>query len=180
MTQVISTQEKKYFLTWVLQNVRFNDREAYWLLNYIVTHEAILKKIKIVEQVEKTPRGIKFSDVRQTAPAFQMFKHHLILEHGEQIFHEMRSNMMFDLYLEFNLENSWQNPELIRVLEDNPYASWNTHALELEKNPEVLNELEARFNEQALRNAIDEALEEGNSQLFTELSEKLNKQLKEL
>ncbi|MGX7029934.1 YpiB family protein [Vagococcus zengguangii] len=174
---MISTEEKKLFLTWVLQNIRFNDREAYWLINYIVTHETVLKKVKIIEQVEKTPRGIKFSDIKQKEPAFQMFKHHLTFDHGEQIFHEIRANVLFDLYLEFNLEDAWKNEELMRVLEDNPYAPWNEQVY-VKANHNVLDELEATFNEQSIREAIDLALEQGNHQRFNELSQVLNRQLK--
>ncbi|MGX6961144.1 YpiB family protein [Vagococcus xieshaowenii] len=174
---MIPTDDKKLFLTWVLQNIRFKDREAYWLLNYIVTHDNVLKKVRIVEHVEKTPRGIKFSDLKQKEPAFQMFKHQLVFEHGEQIFHEIRSNLLFDLFLEFNFEEGWKNEALLSVLEDNPYAPWNEQVAKGERHT-VLNELEATFNEQVLREAIDLALEQGDIARFESLSECLNTKTK--
>ena len=55
----VSLSEKKKFLTWLVNTVPFGRREVLWILNYLLTHDAILNNVHFVENVEKTDRGIR-------------------------------------------------------------------------------------------------------------------------
>lgn len=50
----VSLSEKKKFLTWLVNTVPFGRREVLWILNYLLTHDAILNNVHFVENVEKT------------------------------------------------------------------------------------------------------------------------------
>ncbi|PQC07891.1 hypothetical protein CUM91_15235, partial [Enterococcus faecalis] len=52
----VSLSEKKKFLTWLVNTVPFGRREVLWILNYLLTHDAILNNVHFVENVEKTDR----------------------------------------------------------------------------------------------------------------------------
>lgn len=169
-------EDKKRFITWVSQNIRFEEREAYWLLGYLLSNDHVMRKVRIVEHVETTPRGIRFAEAGESGySAYEMFKHTQSFEYAEQIFHEMRFNNQFDLYLEFIFEDSWKNQLYLAVLEDNPYYSWNTDNLAPlnESTESYLDQLEKNFEMKEIKEKIDQALEEGDVATFNELSEYL-------
>ncbi|MDU3405334.1 MAG: YpiB family protein, partial [Enterococcus faecalis] len=47
----VSLSEKKKFLTWLVNTVPFGRREVLWILNYLLTHDAILNNVHFVENV---------------------------------------------------------------------------------------------------------------------------------
>lgn len=72
----VSLSEKKKFLTWLVNTVPFGRREVLWILNYLLTHDAILNNVHFVENVEKTDRGIRVvADGLGKEPLLLLSKH---------------------------------------------------------------------------------------------------------
>ena len=177
---MVNLTDKKRFLNWLVSHVSFSRREVSWILNYLATHEAILDQVHFVEHVEKTPRGIMIQTTETPEPIALYIEGRRFVD-TDQIFHDMRLNWKKPLYLECLLPKSWSNELYLGVLEDNPYHSWNESM-----DSEMLEKIDLFFSkedyEQKLNDLyeqVDQALEEGNQELFYELSEQVNQLITE-
>lgn len=169
---MIQLESKKKFLQWTLENLTFDERETYWLIGYLLSHDKVLEKVRFVEHAETTPRGICFADTSFEKLPFEMYKYTLSFDHAEQIFHELRVHWKYDLFIEFFFEDQWKNELYLSVLEDNPHYSWNTYDLGgLDPlTMDYLSLLEEKFEMKELRLKIDQALENKDMREFERLS----------
>lgn len=163
------------FLKWFTQNYVLKRRESLWILDYLYNHDMMLKKTHFVERVEETPRGIYMTVKDNQKPAFRFYKNGHTFKDAMQAFHEVRLNWSSHLYIEVDFENSWQSPEYLRVLEDNPYAKWNDTIPEelIETIDDALTYETLLYGRQQIMNAIDKALTNGYENEFEELTNKL-------
>lgn len=173
----IDVADKKEFLTWLVHNVSFSQREIFWILNYLINHEAILSNVHFVEQVDKTTRGIRIHSVEMEKEPIVLYLQEQQFSDTDQIFHEIRMNWNKPLYLECIFEDAWQNSHYISILEDNPFASWND-----QMDEELLNNINNYFAQrekeatiQLLYEQIDGSLEDENIEAFLELTAELNR-----
>lgn len=169
-----ATKDKRIYLIWCMQHLKFPRRETYWLLDYLLNHPALLEHIHFVEDAAKTERGLILYTKPTSAPMI------LTLEGQEftdvdQIFHEIRLHWKQALYVEIIFEAQWQTPLYLGVLEDNPAHSWNTTIDEdvLENVDESLREFADEAKKTELLDLIDDALEQGDEELFLKLSTQL-------
>lgn len=170
-------EKKIAFLEWLSEEVQFDRREVYWILNYLKNHPSILKKVVIVEHAAKTPRGLVITNSCNQEPMTLYLNQHLFTD-ADQIFHEVRINWKEALYLEIDLPNCWQISQYLAVLEDNPFYRWNDALKEgsFLAIEEELTQLTTLFTREALLEAIDLSLENDNHEEFL----KLTTQLKQL
>ena len=173
----VSLSEKKKFLTWLVNTVPFGRREVLWILNYLLTHDAILNNVHFVENVEKTDRGIRVVADGLGKEPLLLFIQAQEFTDPEQIFHEIRMNWRKALYLECVFPEAWQKSQYLSVLEDNPFAPWNEQV-----DQEVARAIDQYFKQEEqtqrmalLKAQIDDALETGNKEAFLELSDELNR-----
>lgn len=171
----IDIKDKKKFLTWLITHEFFVRREVSWILNYLVTHDAILNKVRFVESAKSTPRGICVKSSSVSDQSITLFLNDRTYQDSDQIFHEIRFNWKNPLYLECVFPESWNNPFYLAVLEDNPYHKWNDSLDE-----EMVERVDAFFKQEELENQIqqlyqeiDLALENNDQAVFKELTEKV-------
>lgn len=176
MSVQISLETKKEFLSWFLDYHQLKRREAMWILNYLMTHEAVLNKIHFVEAVETTPRGMSLAAIGTEAEPFQFYKDGLVFDDPEQGFHEIRLNWGEQLYVGLSFKDQWKSPEYIAVLEDNPYHRWNDSVSDAIKQDvdHALVKFDLERRKVELTPRINSALEDGNRELFDELSKEWN------
>lgn len=174
---MIDVAEKREFLVWLINHVSFQRREVIWILNYLINHEAILRNVHIVEQALETKRGLVIRDISQRAEPMVFAVEGHQFSNSDQIFHEIRLHWQQPLYLECVFPDSWQNPQYLSVLEDNPVLSWNDTVSE-----KIVSEVEDFLKKQAdeaqlnlLKKQIDLALEDGDKEAFLTLSDELNR-----
>lgn len=167
-------QEKQAALRWCLEHLHFQRREIYWILNYLLTHPAILKNVHFVEQAGITQRGLVIHAETTTAPMYLTVTGQEFTD-AEQIFHEIRFHWDTPLYLEIIFAKTWQTAPYVGVLEDNPEHSWNGTVDENLKSlvDDRLTALEAAYTKEQLWEEIDEALENGDQEKFQQLSTQL-------
>lgn len=171
---MIDVSTKREFIQWLVKTIKFPKREVYWLLNYLVTHDTVLENIHFVEQVEKTSRGLRFSS-EEGKETMVLFLNQQAFTNPEQIFHEVRMNWREELYIECDFPDNWYYPQYVSVLEDNPYASWNSQAdVTLQQQvEEFLAQEKLGYEIQSLYKAIDQALEDQDTTAFYTLTEQL-------
>ncbi|WP_314059479.1 YpiB family protein [uncultured Vagococcus sp.] len=171
----ISVDEKKAFIAWLNDHVDFGRREVYWILNYLVNHAAILAKVTFVENANKTPRGVRISQAGSEVEGLELYLNGRTFTDSEQVFHELRMNWKKELFMEISFDHSWNSPEYLAVLADNPFYSWND-TVDSEVEQSVLEALakEQKSNELIeLYHEIDQALESGNQAEFQRLTSSL-------
>ncbi|WP_165005869.1 MULTISPECIES: ReoY family proteolytic degradation factor [unclassified Enterococcus] len=176
---LIDVREKKNFLTWMVNHVSFSRREVFWILNYLANHEAILNNVHFVEGANQAERGLQISDLSFDGEPMKLFLQGKEFTDTDQIFHEIRLNWKKPLYVECLFEQSWQTREYLSILEDNPYATWDSSISEedAEQIEQYFQEKEQEAKLKRLYAQIDQALEEGNKEAFLELSDEVNRQI---
>lgn len=175
MNTRIQLKEKKQFIKWLLGRYQMKRRESMWILNYLLNHDIVLNKAKFVEQVDKTPRGIRMATIGTDDPAFKFYKEGQEFQDPEQAFHEVRLNWHTDLYVEVVFQDAWSSKEYLSILEDNPYAKWNdaiTEELSMEVD-EAIERFQLLERRQELLKEIDLALEDEERESFIELTHEL-------
>lgn len=174
---VVNLKQKREFIMWLHDNVNFSRRDVYWLLNYLLNHKAILEQVVFVEDAEATPRGLKVTAASlgdQNEP-LELYLQQRTFTDPEQVFHELRMNWKQQLYLEVVFPSSWENPQYLAVLEDNPFHPWNEH-LDKESGKRLkaaLKTEELQQHREQLLDQIDQALESGDQLEFVRLTEDL-------
>lgn len=173
----VELQQKKFFLKWSMHHFLFPQREVYWILNYLINHPLILRESHFVEQVEQTPRGLKI-DVdggQPSEPILQLYLNGHQFTSTDQIFHEIRLNQKKPLYIEFAFHQSWQTPEYLGVLEDNPYCRWNDQVSDetYQQVDDYLDHLRKEHRLDELHQEIDMALEQKDWGKLSFLAEEL-------
>lgn len=172
---IINVSEKKEFLSWLVNNISFNQREILWILNYLINHEAILTNVHFVEEADRTARGLKITATDVSDEPIKLIVEQKEFYDTDQIFHDIRLNWKSPLYVECIFKGSWQNAHYLSILEDNPYARWNEQVSE-----ETVKEIQEYFEQEEkqakialLYQQIDLALEENNHEVFFKLSKEL-------
>lgn len=171
----ITLAQKKNFLAWFVTSQTFNRREVSWLVNYLISHEAILNNVHIVEKAQDTPRGLVIQTMDFSDIPILLFKDQVEFVDVDQIFHEIRFHWQDDLYLECRFKDAWQESIYLGVLEDNPYASWN-ETLDPQFDRQVddyFDELARESQKKELLLRINQALEENDEATFAQLSSEL-------
>lgn len=171
----VSLEAKKEFLGWFLDRHQLKQREAMWILNYLLNHDIVLNKVHFVETVETTPRGMLMSTIGTDGESFSFYKDGILFNDPEQAFHEVRLNWHEDIYVELIFRDPWKTSQYLAVLEDNPYHKWNDFiSVELENEVKhALNTLTLNHKKQQVMQQIDQALETDDRDQFLQLSNEL-------
>lgn len=169
---MIELSAKKSFLSWLIQSVPLKKRESYWILNYLINHEAILKRVSFVDQALSTPRGLQITDQTVDGEGLVLIREGKRIESAEEIFFDIRKHRKEPLFVEFIFQGQHVANEYLNVLEDNPYKPF-----EDEHQEEFYLELDLFLNNQAkefklnyLSEQIDLALIENDQLKFQQLT----------
>ncbi len=169
---MIELSDKKNFLSWLVQSIALKQRESYWIINYLINHEAILNRVSFVHGALNTPRGILITDQTVSGVGLEMVMKEKQLFQAEEIFYEIRNNRKEKLFLEIEFEEMHESMLYQTILEENDYLP-----VDKEEQNAFFNELDKYFEKEStktklsqLENAIDLALEENNQALFTKLT----------
>lgn len=180
MSASVSIEDKKNFLTWVLNHLKFKRRESVWILHYLLGHKSVLENVHFVNGAKFCPRGLIMSTTCSDHIPFRYYKSHIVTTDPEKAFHDIRLNCDQKLYLELNFKQAYQNTQYVSVIEENPFIPEDFFlSVEDKQNAnQLLNQSVYRFQKTQLKAEIDAALDCGDKRKFLELSQAL-KQLEE-
>lgn len=171
---MIELADKKRFVSWLIQCVTLKKRESYWILNYLLNHDAILNRVSFVQGALNTPRGILMTDQSiLTGPGLEMSKQKHLVHEADQIFYDIRKNRKEVLFIEVIFDGMEESNYYLSVLEENQYQPIDA-GFEKEFSDSLaifLEEEEKNYRIKKLSEAIDKALEEKNEQLFLKLTD---------
>ncbi|WP_277673414.1 ReoY family proteolytic degradation factor [Piscibacillus halophilus] len=171
----VSTNQKRVFIKWYLDNYKTERREMVWLLEYILKREHILQNIHFVFEAHLCPRSIIISTDDEVKRPFRYYKDHVVTTDVDKAFHDIRLNPDETMYVEIIFDGNRQSVEYAEVLEDNPYLP-DDYYLENEDYiflENILEESSHHSKINILKNKIDYALDIGDVQSFNKWSKEL-------
>ncbi|MGR3764823.1 ReoY family proteolytic degradation factor [Rossellomorea sp. NS-SX7] len=177
MTTPVSVNEKKEFIRWFLNRYQLKRRECVWILNYLMSHDQLMKKVHFVEESQYCPRGLVMSTHCVEDVPFRFYKENIMTTDAEKSFHDIRLNKDEDIYIQLNFSKANSSYQFAAVLEENPFMP--KYLLINEKDrivaEQFLKESLHSFQKNRLLDAIDRALDEGDKESFNRLTKELNK-----
>jgi uncharacterized protein YpiB (UPF0302 family) len=177
MTTPVSVNEKKEFIRWFLNRYQLKRRECVWILNYLMSHDQLMKKVHFVEESQYCPRGLVMSTHCVEDVPFRFYKENIMTTDAEKSFHDIRLNKDEDIYIQLNFSKANASYQFAAVLEENPFMP--KYLLINEKDrivaEQFLKESLHSFQKNRLLEAIDRALDNGDKGTFNKLTEELNK-----
>lgn len=175
----VSVNEKKEFIRWFLNNYQLKRRECVWILNYLMSHDQLLRKVHFVEQAQYCPRGIIMSTHCVDDVPFRFYKENIMTTDAEKSFHDIRLNKDRDIFIQLNFKYCYHSPQYHAVLVENTYLP--KHLQINEKDQKIaerfLMQTIVDFQKNKLLEEIDNALDCNDKENFLMLTEKLNKLL---
>lgn len=177
LTTPVSVNEKKDFIRWFLNHFQLKRRESVWILNYLMSHDQLMKKVHFVEEAQYCPRGLIMSTHCVDDVPFRFYKQHIMTTDAEKSFHDIRLNRNEDIFIQLNFRGAYLSPHYVAVMEENPYMPERLVISEQDRElaEKFLLESMKKFQKERLLEAIDQALERGDRQAFYHLTQQLKK-----
>jgi uncharacterized protein YpiB (UPF0302 family) len=176
MATPVSVNEKKDFIRWFLNRYQLKRRECVWILNYLMSHDQLMKKLHFVEEAQYCPRGLVMSTHCVEDVPFRFYKENIMTTDAEKSFHDIRLNRDEDIYIQLNFNKANASYQYAAVLEDNPFMP---KYLQINEKDRIVAEqflehsIESFYKEKLLK-AIDESLDRQDKDEFERLAKKLS------
>ncbi|MTH52161.1 IDEAL domain-containing protein [Bacillus mangrovi] len=176
MMTPVSVHEKKDFIRWFLNHYQLKRRECVWILNYLMSHDALMERVHFVEQAQYCPRGIIMSTHCVEEVPFRFYKENVMTTDAEKSFHDIRLNRDEELYIQINFRSAYQSPQYAAVMETNPFMPKHLNGNEKDRliAERVIETALQTYQKDKLLKMIDEALDRNDKAAFTSLSSQLN------
>lgn len=175
MKTPVSVNEKKDFIRWFLNRYQLKRRECVWILNYLMSHDQLMKKVHFVEEAQYCPRGLIMSTHCVEEVPFRFYKENIMTTDAEKSFHDIRLNKDEDIYIQLNFSKSNASYQYAAVLEENPFMP--KYLLINEKDrivaEQFLKSSIETYQRQKLLDAIDDALDRNDQEAFRKLTSQL-------
>lgn len=175
MTNVVSLDEKKEFIRWVLKGFQMKRREVIWILNYMITNDELLQSTHFVEDAHYCPKAIVLSTTNSVGGVpFRFYHGSIMTADAEKTFHEIRTKPNEDLYIQVNFTSQTAPLPYFNVLEENQYKPKYLKDETVEKEANfIIEESLRQFQENMLLKKIDLALDTKNKKAFLALTSKM-------
>lgn len=177
MASSVPLIEKKTFIRWFLKNFQLKKREGVWILNYLLSEDAILRNVHFVEDAHYTERGIIMSSVEHEGVPFRYYRGKVMTQDAEKCFHDLRLNPQDHFYIQINFPGAYTYINYLSVVERNPFVPHNV-PLTMKDEMTVVQLIENSLfiqQEENILSQIDDALDTGDQERFYELTETLAK-----
>lgn len=177
MASSVPLIEKKTFIRWFLKNFQLKKREGVWILNYLLSEDALLKNVHFVEDAHYTERGIIMSSVDHEGVPFRYYRGKVMTQDAEKCFHDLRLNPQDEFYIQMNFPGAYTYINYLSVVEQNPFVPQHT-PLTMKDEMTVVQVIENSLfiqQEEKLLQQIDEALDTGDQETFYKLTDALAK-----
>ncbi|QPC46689.1 ReoY family proteolytic degradation factor [Mangrovibacillus cuniculi] len=177
MATPVSVNEKKEFIRWFLNHYQLKRRESVWILNYLMSHDDLMKRVHFVEEAQYCPRSIIMSTHCVDEIPFRFYKENVMTTDAEKSFHDIRLYKEDDIYIQLNFRSASACYQFAAVLEDNPFVPKNHRITEKDRIivEQFLRKSLEDYQKQTILDQIDEALDQGDREKFTFLTERLKK-----
>ncbi|KUP06565.1 hypothetical protein Q73_08100 [Bacillus coahuilensis m2-6] len=175
MATPVSVNEKKDFIRWFLNHYQLKRRECVWILNYLMSHDQLMKNVHFVEEAQFCPRGLVMSTHCVDEAPFKFYKENVMTTDAEKSFHDIRLNREEDIYIQLNFKRSKGSYQYVAVLEENPFLPKSLKITEKDRiiAEQFLKNSIHTFQRERLLKEIDKALDRNDVDAFQNLTAQL-------
>lgn len=179
MTAMVSVAAKKDFVRWFLKRYKLKRRECVWILNYLLSHEQLLKNIHFTDEAHYCPRAMIMSTTESESIPFRFYKGNIMTADAEKSFHDLRLYENEKMYIQLNFPNNHTCANYASVREENPFLPDSLRVSETDRwiAKRLAEESITAMNEELLKKGIDEALDKEDKETFIKLSTMLNEMM---
>lgn len=180
MYSQISIYEKKDFIKWFLKKYQLKQREAVWILTYLIENDELLIHTHFVNDAKYCPRAMVLTSTCSNQVPFLFFKGKIMTDNPDKLFHDIRLNPDETLYIQLNFKQAEQAPFYASILEDNPFAPfyWQMRQQDQEISERLIEQFQFDHQKHLLESEIDEALDKKDEIKFLKLVRELEQVLK--
>jgi len=169
-----SLKYKKRFLRWFMNNQLAEDSDVSWFLEDLLIDEHALERIRFVEQIDASPKGIIISTYPEDEP-FVFFKGAVQSDNVYTAYHELQLHEDEPFYVQVKFPEIEKNRLYQILLREERTAERKNKAVATH----LLNHLLQSEKKQLILQKIDWALDTKNAEMFQYYSEQLQEILKE-
>ncbi len=177
MPAMIPVTAKKDFVRWFLKRYKLKRRECVWILNYLLSHDHLLKNVHFTDEAHYCPRAMVMSTTGSESIPFRFYKGNLMTADAEKSFHDLRLHPQDKMYIQLNFPNSHSCANYASVREENPFLPSYLQVSESDRKiaERLLEESVSTNTTEMLMKRVDEALDANDKERFIELSMMLHK-----
>lgn len=117
---MVHVSEKKDFIRWFLHHYELQQKEAAFLLTYLLYNEELLANVHFVEQIPNSNRAIIISATGVEQPAFRFLKNKRIGHDVESAYFDMKTFPSDDVYMGLYYKDRPACPRFAAVMEGIP------------------------------------------------------------
>lgn len=180
MNTTISLGDKKAFIKWLARYRKMKRSESKYILNYLLAdnNHHILSKVHFVEDIPERSRGMVMSTTDTEKIPFRFYNGNSMTADAEKAFNNLRLYPEERMYIQINFTDRFNCTEYLAVLEDIEFSRTNEEGVIIvsEDIERLVSVITASTNRKSLLDEIDKALDNGDEELFMQLSGMLNKQ----
>lgn len=173
----ISLEDKQAFIRWTLENKKMKRRDCAWLLEYLLTHDKILENVRFMEEAHYCQRAIVMSTTETESIPFRFYIGNLMSADTDKVMQEMRIYPEKEMCIQINFSDKYGSAEYLAVMEENKNIPEHLKKETVKISEEIPEDIESLVSEitasngrVSLLNEIDKALDNGNKELFMQLS----------
>lgn len=176
MKAMVPVDAKKDFVRWFLKRYKLKRRECVWILNYLLSHETLLKNVHFTDEAHYCPRAMVISTTKSESIPFRFYKGNLMTADAEKAFHDLRLYEDEKMYIQLNFPKNNLCPNYASVREENPFLPSYLQVSEADKKiaEQLVEESIEKMTEEMLRREIDETLDRNDKERFMMLVDLLN------
>lgn len=176
MGSEVLLEDKKEFIKWLLNNKQMKTEESVWILNYLLYDEEALDIVEFVDSAHPDARWITMSTTDSNKEAFTFQRDGICDSDAEHALHSFDSICDEKIYITIEFPRKYDCPEYIFAVEVCDFKNRMEDDEISEEVNGMIDKVIALANKEYLMEQIDKALDEGDEELFMQLSEMLNEQ----
>ncbi len=173
MKNVITVTDKKQFIKWFLERYELRNPEAEWLLQYLASNDQLLAKVHFTEQFKNSQKSLLMSTTCVQMTGFKFYKNKRVTSDVEKAFLDVHSHPEEDVYITLYYKERSDCVHYAAVIETTQEPIRKATPTDILIGLQVdllLDHIEQTHHIKRLLTSINQALDEGDRDVFMELS----------
>lgn len=176
MNRWISSQEKKSFLKWFIDNHRLKRTEAKRLIELMIKHVHILDNVHFTDDVKVDQKLIVISSTNSDEVGFKYYKNKRVYEDVAVAYGDLMANPNDTYYILLHFYGKTNHQKYLQLVEkkliDN-IRRYEYYQRVTKEADEILSQSLSENEKEILKARIDKALDDKDEALFKKLVEEL-------
>lgn len=178
MEKWISPMEKRNFLKWFMENHRLKRTDSRKVLDYMINHYPFLENLSFTEKIPPNKKTIVVSSMNSDEPGFIFYHHHIKSEDVSLALGNIMMNPSEKINMIIHFNGKMFNQRYLQLVENPGIESmkiYEQHQKFAKEADKLFEKVKMEKEIELLKKQIDQALDQRDKELFTLLTDKLNK-----